>query len=104
MGPDASESAMTPDAHRPSRLRRLLSAIAIAFALATAGLVAPRRGGADAHTGRRGGGLFHLHVVALLGRTHRADRVELAGLADQRGLVQLAVRAVQLHRRHVPEP
>ncbi|GID98108.1 ribonuclease domain-containing protein [Amorphoplanes digitatis] len=32
---------MTPDAHRPSRLRRLLSAIAIAFALATAGLVAP---------------------------------------------------------------
>ncbi|MET8151606.1 ribonuclease domain-containing protein [Actinoplanes sp. NPDC049668] len=32
---------MTPDAHRPSRLRRLASAIAITFALATAGLVAP---------------------------------------------------------------
>jgi ribonuclease T1 len=32
---------MTPDARHPSRLRRLVSAIAIAFALATAGLVAP---------------------------------------------------------------
>src|SRR3982751_4206963 len=32
---------MTPDAHHPSLLRRLLSAIAIAFALTAAGLVAP---------------------------------------------------------------
>jgi hypothetical protein len=32
---------MTPDAPHPSLLRRLLSTIAIAFALATAGLIAP---------------------------------------------------------------
>jgi len=32
---------MTPDAHRPSLLRRMLAAIAITFALTAAGLVAP---------------------------------------------------------------
>src|SRR6187402_3215631 len=37
---DARESAM-PDAPRPSRLRRLVSAVAVVFALTGGGLVAP---------------------------------------------------------------
>jgi hypothetical protein len=61
-------------------------------------------GGADTHVGRAGERPRQLHHHPLLRAPHRTQQLESARLAPQQGLVQLAVRPVQLHRRHVPEP